>query len=312
MNVAGASEGADQIDIVWDPPANVPGTIYRIYWDMGSGYNMYSLRTSVPDAGFSDKGLAPSTTYRYLITSYDGELESSPAGVAVQTHSWLHLPLEKLIEDGGTRAVARDTATPRSTASAAAAAPQPSEVILGLMGTNDYMDDLGQLRLIGEVHNDLAGNVDQIRVSVTFYDEAGNVLQTTTASSLLDLLTPGQRSPFVFVWENPGDWKRYSLRATGRLTTERPKEGLTLVHSYARLDDNGLYHVVGTIKNDGLATAYYVRAVVCLYDSFGKISNAGFAYATPSRIPPGRTASFDAVFEYYPYLAEPVVQIAHR
>jgi hypothetical protein len=297
---------------VWDPPADAPGTIYRIYWDMGSGYNVFSLRTSVAGPGFTDKGLAPSTTYRYLITSYDGELESSPASVAVRTHSWLRLPLEKIIEGGSLHAVARHTATPRSTASVAAVAPQPSEVILGLMGTNDYVDDLGQLRLIGEVHNDLSGNVDQIRVSVTFYDDAGKVLETATASSLLDLLTPGQRSPFVFVWEQPGDWKRYSLRATARLTTERPTEGLTLVHSYARLDENGLYHVVGTIKNDGLTTAYYVRVVVSLYDSFGKISNAGFAYATPSRVPPGRTASFDAVFEYYPYLAEPVVQIATR
>jgi hypothetical protein len=208
--------------------------------------------------------------------------------------------------------VARDTATPQSTASAPASAPQPSEVILGLMGTNDYVDDLGQLHLIGEVHNGMAGNVDQIRVSVTFYDDAGNVLETATTSALLDLLTPGQRSPFVLVWESPGEWKRYSLRATARPTMERPEGGLTLVHSYARLDDNGFYHVVGTIKNEGLGTAYYVRVVVCLYDSLGKVSNAGFAYATPSRIPPGRTASFDSLFEYYPYLAEHVVQIAHR
>jgi len=309
-NVAGASEGGDQIDVAWDPLVNVPGTIYRVYWDMGSGYSMYSLRTSVPDAGFTDSGLRPSTTYRYLITSFDGEIESSPSGVAVETHSWLRLPLAKLTEGGGVHTVAQVTATPQSTASASA--PQPSEVILGLMGTNDYVDELGQLRLIGEVHNDMAGNVDQIRVSVTFYDDAGKELETATASALLDLLTPGQRSPFVLVWENPGDWKRYSLRATAHPTTERPKEGLTLVHSYARLDDNGLYHVVGTIKNDGLTTAYYVRVVVCLYDSFGKISNAGFAYATPSRITPGRTASFDSLFEYYPYLAEHVVQIAHR
>jgi hypothetical protein len=88
--------------------------------------------------------------------------------------------------------------------------------------------------------------------------------------------------------------------------------GLTLVHSYARIDENGLYRVVGTLKNDGLTTAYYVSVVVSLYDSFGKISNAGFAHANPSRIPPGTAASFDCPFEHFPYLAEHVVQVAHK
>jgi hypothetical protein len=184
--------------------------------------------------------------------------------------------------------------------------------MLGLMGTNDYLDDLGNLHLIGEVHNDMAHNVDQIRVRVTFHDHAGNVLEAVTGSALLDLLAPGQRSPFVIVWESPGDWKRFSLRATARSTTERAEEGLTLVHNYARIDESGLYHVVGTIKNDGLTTAYYVGVVVSLYDSFGRISNAGFAHATPSRIPPGTAASFDCPFEHFPYLAEHVVQVAHK
>jgi len=183
---------------------------------------------------------------------------------------------------------------------------------LGLMGSNDYVDDLGNLHLVGEVHNDVQYNVDEIRVRVTFYDDSGDVLESVTGSALLDLLVPGQRSPFVIVWESPGEWKRYSLRATARPTTSRPTEGLTLVHSYARLDENGLYHVVGTLRNDGLTTPYFIRAVISLYDSFGRISNAGFAYARPSRVPPGTAATFDCPFEYYPYQAEHLVQMSEQ
>jgi hypothetical protein len=301
--------GGDEISLMWEAPDRAPGTIYRVYWDMGSGYNMYTLRTTVRDTGFSETGLNPSTPYRYQITSFDGLTESSPVPVAATTASWLHLPLARLAQAASAPVVAGATPAALPTPSRAAASPQPSEVVLGLMGTNDYVDDLGTLHIVGEVHNDMIHNVDQIRVHITFYDAAGDVLEAITGSALVDLIVPGQRTSFVIVWENPGDWKRYSLRATARATTERPGEGIVVLHSYARMDEAGLYHVVGTIRNDGLTTADYTRAVVSLYDSFGKISNAGFAFTEPSRIPPGTIASFDCPFEYYPYQAEHVVQI---
>ena len=307
----GATVGGDQIELSWDPPGDARGAIYRIYWDMGLGYNMYTFKTSVRRAQFSESGLRPSTTYRYLITTFDGQTESLPAGIAVKTHSWLSLPLHRLTQSSLSSERPRETPTPRPPTPTPRISPQPSDVILGLMGTNDYLDELGDLHVVGELHNDMTHNVDQIRVRVTFYDETGNVLEESTGSALLDLLVPGQRTPFVMTWLGAGDWERFSLRATGRATTERPKEGLTVVHSYARLDDAGLYHVVGTVRNDGSATAYYVKVVASLYDSLGRIANANFAYTEPSRIAPGRTASFDCAFDYYPYRAEHLVQLSH-
>jgi hypothetical protein len=304
--------GGDEIDLTWQAPPGASGSIYRVYWDQGSGYRMCVLRTSVHDARYTDLNLRPSTTYRYFVTTFDGQTESSPVAVAVETYSWLRLPLVRLAASSKSNSIVSATPMPVATPSASSPLPQPEEVILGLMGTNDYVDDLGNLHLVGEVHNDMLYNVDEIRVDVTFYDDSGGVVEAVTGSALLDLLAPGQRSPFVVVWENPGQWKRYSLRATARPTTARSTEGLTLVHSYARLDENGLYHVVGTIRNDGLTTLYYVGVVVSLYDSFGRISNAGLTHATPSRIAPGTAASFDCPFEYYPYMAEFLVQMAEH
>ena len=229
----------------------------------------------------------------------------------VKTHSWLFLALLRIMAPTTSPIPVRQTVTPRPASPTPLASPQPSEVILGLMGTHDYADDMGNLHVVGEVHNDMPHNVSDIRVRITFYDEAGNVLEASTSSALLDLLVPGQRTPFVMIWEHAGDWERFSLRATGRPTTGRPEEGLTVVHSYARLDDVGLYHVVGTIRNDGTATAYYVKVVVSLYDQLGKIWNANFAHTEPSRIAPGMTASFDCPFEYYTYRAEYLVQVTY-
>ncbi len=310
-NLAGSSTGGDQIDLSWEPSAGRAGTIYRIYWDMGLGYNMYTFKTSVRLSEFSETGLQPSTTYRYLITTFDGDKESTSQGATVTTHSWLLLALASLTEEVSSPVSPTEDRTPTPPSPTPRASPHPAEIVLGLMGTNDFLDELGDLHVVGEVHNDSTDNVDEIRVRMIFYDEDGNILEESTGSPLLDLLVPGQRTPFAVTWRDPGAWERFSLRATGRLTTERPAEGIEVVHSYARLDDAGLYHVVGTLRNDGTATGYYVKAVVSLYDSLGKIFNAGFSYAEPARIAPGMTASFDCAFEHYPYRAEYLVQITY-
>ncbi|MDH4208622.1 MAG: fibronectin type III domain-containing protein [Anaerolineae bacterium] len=312
LNISGAGLGGDRIELSWKPPPGATGIIFRVYWDKGLGYRMSALKTSLSGSHYVVRGLKPATTYLFLVTTYNGEDESGPVTVEVRTRSWLQLSLARLMDTTPGSTLRPATPAPTSTAANEQQSIRVSEVMLGLMGVNDYVDDLGTLHLVGEVHNDADQYVDQIRVAVTFYDDAGNVLHSVTGASLLDLLGPGQLSPFAVVWEAPDEWKRYSLRASARPTTRRPVEGFTLVHSYARLDEDGFYHVVGTIRNDGLTTADYLRVVVSLYDSFGKISNAGFAYAQPPRIPPGATGFFDCPFEYFPYRAEHMVQIAHR
>lgn len=311
QDLAGAAIGGDEIRLTWQAVADTPGAIYRIYWDMGLGYNLYRFKTSVRQTRYSESRLQPSTTYRYLVTTFNGHAESRPARASVKTHSWIQIRLLPVVAPTIAVSPVGATATPRPASPTPPTSAQPSEVMLGLMGTNDYADDLGSLHVIGEVHNDSLYNVDQVRVRITFYGEEGDVLEESTSSALLDLLVPGQRTPFVVLWEEPGDWKRYSLRATGRATTDRPEEGLNILHSYARLDDVGLYHVVGTVRNDGTATTYYVKVTVSLYDSLGRISNANFAHTEPSRIAPGMTASFDCPFDYYPYGAEYSVQLGH-
>jgi hypothetical protein len=277
---------------------------------MGLGYDMYKLKTSVREPRYSQTGLQPSTTYRYLITVFDGQTESPPEAVAVKTVSWLRLPSLNITQATARSPQVSQTAGVPTGGLTASPTPQGAEVILGLMGTNDYLDELGNLHVVGEVHNDMPDNVDQIRVTLAFYGESGDVVKEITSAGLLDLLAPGQRTPFVIVWEGATDWERYSLRAAGRETTKRPPEGVNVLHSYARLDDVGLYHVVGTLRNEGTTTAYYVKIVVSLYDEWGRIENANFCYAAPSRIAPGMTASFDCPFEYYPYQATHLVQIA--
>ena len=185
----------------------------------------------------------------------------------------------------------------------------PDTVLLGLMSSHEYEDDLGFITIVGEVRNDLQMNVGKVLVMVTFYNASGQVIEEASTSTMMDTLLPGQRSPFALILPRPADLREYSLRITARPTLEQPLAGLELVQSRAYEDEVGFYHVTGEVKNTGQRTADRVQVIVTLYDKWGKIVNAGFVYSEPRRVRPGEKAVFDCSFNYYPLVTEHAIQV---
>lgn len=185
----------------------------------------------------------------------------------------------------------------------------PDTVLLGLISSHDYEDDLGFFTIVGEVRNDLRLNVGKILVTVTFYNASGEVIEEVSTSTMLDILLPGQRSPFALTLPKPVDLREYSLRITARPTLEQPLAGLKVVDSRAGEDEAGFYHVRGEVENTGPRTAERVQIIVTLYDKWGKIINAGFVYSEPQSIRPGEKAAFDCSFNYYPLVKEYLIQV---
>jgi len=214
----------------------------------------------------------------------------------------------------------RPTATPASTQTpwpsptrrriVATPTPLPPDtVLLGLMSSHDYEDDLGFITIVGEVRNDLQMNVSKVLVTATFYDAGGDVIEEASTSTMMDILLPGQRSPFALTLPRPADLWEYSLRITARPTLEQPLAGLEVVQSRAYEDEVGFYHVTGEVENSGPRTADRVQVIVTLYDKWGKIVNAGFVYSEPWRVRPGEKAAFDCSFNYYPLVREHAIQV---
>ncbi len=197
------------------------------------------------------------------------------------------------------------TPTPRPTPS-----PLPTEtIVLGLISSLDYLDDMNNIFIVGEVRNDARTNAAQARVEITFYGDEGEMLSKATAETLIDILRPGQRSPFLFSGPRPAGMKEYSLRATSHSTTEQPQAGLEVVYSTGDEDEVGFYHVVGEVENNGERTVWRAQAVCTLYDEWDDIVNAGFAYTEPRRIAPGERATFDCSFAYFPHVTGHAVQV---
>jgi len=185
----------------------------------------------------------------------------------------------------------------------------PDTVLLGLMSSHEYEDDLGFITIVGEVRNDLQMNVGKVLVTATFYNASGDVIEEASTSTMMDILLPGQRSPFALILPRPVDLWEYSLRITARPTLEQPLAGLEVVQSHAYEDQVGFYHVTGEVENTGQRTADRVQVIVTLYDKWGKIVNAGFVYSEPRPVRPGEKAAFDCSFNYYPLVKEHAIQV---
>jgi hypothetical protein len=185
----------------------------------------------------------------------------------------------------------------------------PDTVLLGLMSSHEYEDDLGFFTIVGEVRNDLQMNAGKVLVTATFYNDSGDVIEEVSTSTMMDILLPSQRSPFALTLPRPVDLWEYSLRITARPTLEQPLAGLEVVQSRAYEDEVGFYHVTGEVENSGPRTADRVQVIVTLHDKWGKIVNAGFVYSAPRRVRPGEKAAFDCSFNYYPLVNEYAIQV---
>jgi hypothetical protein len=336
--VAGAEvlfTSSDRVDLSWKPATGSESLTYHIYWDMGLGLGLYTYKTSVEGTRYSDLNLRPGTAYRYLIVAYDGSHKSLACEVLATTRA--RPELVAMATSGPTQTpqpspkptpsrtptlspTRRPTAIPASTQTpwpsptprriVATPTPLPPDtVLLGLMSSHEYEDDLGFITIVGEVRNDLQMNAGKVLVTATFYNASGDVIEEVSTSTMMDILLSGQRSPFALTLPRPVDLWEHSLRITARPTLEQPLAGLEVVQSHAYEDEVGFYHVTGEVENTGQRTADRVQVIVTLYDKWGKIVNAGFVYSEPRRVRPGEKAAFDCSFNYYPLVKEHAIQV---
>jgi len=190
------------------------------------------------------------------------------------------------------------------------ATPLPQDVvILSVMSHNSHVDELGDFQVVGEVRNDLGVTVEAVEIRVTFYSPSDEPIFEQTVESLLPLIAPGERAPFRASLSPAGDAASYSLRATARASEPSPLAWPVVLESQGERDEIGFYHVTGRVTNLTEQSITGARAVVTLYDAWGRVVNAGVAYIYPFSLSPGEEGSFDCVFGYFPAVTFHAVQV---
>ncbi len=270
---------------------------YEVYSDMGRGYGVYVHRTRTKTAAYVDTFIHPGLNYSYRV-KHSEEGQETPIAETTTI-------LKSLSEENNlflTSSSSDNRVAPAPTALPADA------VLLGLISDNNFTDDFNTLTIAGEIRNDSSLTVGPGEISVTFYNQAGAIIETTQGKTMLETISTGETSPFLITLPRPAGMASYSLRAVARPAAARLTSQLS-VEETRRFEDNiGFFHIKGTIKNVGQTTAKQVKVAAIIYGRDGRVINIGFTYVDPPNLKPGQRASYDVRFTYYPrYVAQAVI-----
>jgi hypothetical protein len=154
------------------------------------------------------------------------------------------------------------------------------------------------LYIVGEVINSTSKNVQFVRINSTLRDSSGNVVGSDYTYSDIDIIPPGNTSPFLVIFSSPLPWTSYELVVTWD-TTNDSLYPLQVLNQTTYFDSLDAFHVVGEIQNQYNEQRTYVKALVTLYDQNHTVIGVAFSYTNPYDLNPGQTASFDVDVYFY-------------
>ena len=191
---------------------------------------------------------------------------------------------------------ATDTPSPTSTVT-----PTPGPPILYVLPTHfAYVDTIGYLHILGEVHNGTTDHLRYVSVVVDIFDGNGQLLATDTTSPRLNNLPPGTSICFDAMLEEPHGWSTYEFRPPSYMTGGRPWPSLSIVDDIGSYDPpSGTYLVAGKLRNDHGGRVEYSKIVATLYDGASIVVGCGFYYGP--HLEPGEAKDFAIRFRSRDY-----------
>jgi hypothetical protein len=167
---------------------------------------------------------------------------------------------------------------------------------ISILGSSSFTDSIGYLHVVGEVMNNFPkDSMNFVKITSTFYDDAGKVVGTDFTYSNVRILRPEETSPFEIILTDTTQSQKvssYKLAASGD-KTEALSAALKLGVGDSHLDDIGYYHIAGEVTNQGSQKATFVKVSGAFYNSSKAVIAADFTYTDPKDLEPGQTAPFE-------------------
>lgn len=153
------------------------------------------------------------------------------------------------------------------------------------------------LNVVGEVRNDGAGSLQDLRVVATFYDDAGHVVNAIAGEAFRPTLPAGSTSPFrVRTASGPLAYDHFALDVTARPSPSGEPSGLILdVQEPTPGTTPAVFQ--GQVRNESSETAKEVAVFVALYNADDQILVAEYQLVA-EEVPAGSSAPFTLRVEY--------------
>lgn len=196
------------------------------------------------------------------------------------------------------------TVTSEPTATATDVPPTPTDVPptpvpagVPVLSSFDYQSSTSYRRLVGEVQNNTGQNIEYAEVIATFYDGDGRVSGTDSGYTSIDILTPGQKSPFTVLYEASQPHASYLLQVQWRATASQPIRGITILSSGERDSSLSYRRIFGEVRNDSGGPLRYVEIIATIYDADGRVVGDESGYTALENLADGQTSPFEFLVE---------------
>ncbi|MCE2498122.1 MAG: FxLYD domain-containing protein [Nitrosopumilaceae archaeon] len=167
-----------------------------------------------------------------------------------------------------------------------------------------YTGDDGSLHIVGEIVNDLKVPLRGASVQATIYDGDGNVVLTSDADSLVNVIMPGMRGPFDIMLENGGQIPKevvgrgdsashlpYALKLDYDFADPK-RQVIDVTGSEITRDRHKNLIITGTVANGGEITANMISIVATIYDDTGSVAAVTRVHTEPDYLRAGESAFF--------------------
>lgn len=171
------------------------------------------------------------------------------------------------------------------------------EPTLGIKLTNtqpfSYKDDEGKTVVIGEVQNTKNFPITAVKVWTGFFsDTSGQLLESTTGNTILDVIPPQGTSPFMITSKasNPAITS-VSVNLLGFNSSPQKQQSLTIKPGTLQIGDN--FSLSGNITNNGALESANTKIHFIAYDSFFPPRVVQIETIQLNAIPPSSTDVFE-------------------
>jgi hypothetical protein len=156
--------------------------------------------------------------------------------------------------------------------------PMDLEIVYHTSFSDDY-----SLTILGEIANNSDQNAQWVYVAGSLSDESGQIMNATTAYTMVDNIAPGEKAPFkMYFSDNWKDSTDYFLQVRGS-PGEAPVPEVRLVNYKATREGNNCTFT-GTVENLTSEEIGFASITVSTYDANDKLVDANWTFSDGSTI----------------------------
>lgn len=167
---------------------------------------------------------------------------------------------------------------------------------VSILSRSHFYDRSGFLHIVGEVKNVGDSSPKHVKVSVVCYDASNNTVAFESKNASIDVLLPGQKSPFEIILEDVYHMSHYEVAVSSYETTNIiPYRTLKIISHNSSRDETGRLHIEGEVENTGDRNATGVEVIAAFYDERGTLIAMNTTYTEPANLEYGRIAEFEII-----------------